>query len=114
MRPRSALQERQCEGMNVTCNQGLVELWADMRAASHPGMANTTYTCLLARWPLPTIMCRDSSPQERQFTPMDVTCNQDLMELWVEMLVPPPTPDGHHTLYLSHLAPAFTDDYAAG
>jgi hypothetical protein len=88
MRPRSALQGHQLEGMNVTCNQDLVELWADMRAASPPpGMANATYTCLLARWPLPTIMRQDSAPQGRQFKPMDVARNQDLVEIWANMWV---------------------------
>jgi hypothetical protein len=43
--------------------------------------------------------------------PMDVACNHDLVEIWIEMLAAPP-PDGYHTLYFSHLTPAFTDDYA--
>jgi hypothetical protein len=34
-----------------------------------------------------------------------------LVELWFEMVA---APDGHHTLYLLHLAPAFTVDYATG
>jgi hypothetical protein len=66
-----------------------------MRAAFPPGMANTTYTCLLARWPLPTIMRQDSTPQERQFKPMDVACNQDLVKIWNEMLAPPPRWPSH-------------------
>jgi hypothetical protein len=36
-----------------------------------------------------------------------------LVELWIEMVAAPP-PQMAITLYLSHLAPAFTNDYPAG
>jgi hypothetical protein len=77
-------------------------------------MATTPYTSLLSPLPLPANMRQHTTPQGRQFKPMGVTFSRDLVELWIEMIAAPPPPDGHHTLYLSHLTPAFTDDYAAG
>jgi hypothetical protein len=77
-------------------------------------MANAAYTTPISTRPLPMNMRQHSTPQGRQFKPMDVPRNQDLVEIWLEMVATPPPQDGHHTLYLSHLAPAFTDDYAAG
>jgi hypothetical protein len=44
---------------------------------------------------------RDSTPHERQFKPVDVPCNKDLVEIWIEMVAAPPPPDGHHTLSLA-------------
>jgi hypothetical protein len=51
-------------------------------------MTNATYTSLLSRWPLPTIVRGDSTPQERQFKPMDVLRNRYLVEIWLEMVPP--------------------------
>jgi hypothetical protein len=50
MRPRSALQGRQFEGMDVTCNQDSVELWADMRAAPPPPRDGQHYLCNAGRY----------------------------------------------------------------
>jgi hypothetical protein len=113
MRRDSTPQERQFMPMDVTRNQDLVELWIEMVAAPPPApqMAIALYIFRIWPRPLPTILRRDSTPQGRQFKPMDVTGSRDLVEIWLEILAPPP--DGHHTLYLSHLVPAFTDDYAA-
>jgi hypothetical protein len=101
--------------MDVTCGRDLVEIWVEMIAAPlPPQMAITPYISRIWPRPLPTIMRRDSTPQGRQFKPMDVTCSRDLVEIWVEMLAPPPfPPEGHHTLQLPPLTPAFTFDYAA-
>jgi hypothetical protein len=55
-----------------------------------PQMAITPYIFRIWPRPLPTIVRRDSTPHERQFKPMDVTRNQDLVELWIEMLALPP------------------------
>jgi hypothetical protein len=74
-------------------------------------MDNAAYIVPISMRPLPTNMRQDSTHQRRQLKPMDDTRNQDLVEIWLEILAP--SPDGHHTLYLSRLAPAFTDDYAA-
>jgi hypothetical protein len=38
--------------------------------------------------PLPTNMRQNVTPDGRQFEPMDVNGNHDLMVLWVEMLAP--------------------------
>jgi hypothetical protein len=115
MRRDSPPQERQFKPMDVTRNQDLVEIWVEMVAAPPPlKMAFTPYIARIWPRPLPTIMRRDSPPQERQCKPMEVTRNHDLVEIWLEMIAAPPPQDGHHTLYPSHLAPAHTDDYAAG
>jgi hypothetical protein len=113
MRPRSALQGRQLEGMNVTCNQDLVELWADMRAASLPPPGWST---------LPTPASSHDGLYRRLCAeilhPMGVN-----LSLWTSLAIKiwwryglrcSPPPNGLHTLYLSHVAPVFTDDYAAG
>jgi hypothetical protein len=68
-------------------------------------MANTTYTCLLARWPLPTIMRRVMSPQGCQFKPMDVACSQDLVEIWIEMLAPQMASAAYTSLLLPRALP---------
>jgi hypothetical protein len=60
-------------------------------------MANAAYTSLLSRRPLPTIMRQDSTPQGRQFKPMDVARNQDLVEIWIEMLAPPQLANAAYT-----------------
>jgi hypothetical protein len=79
MRRDGTPQERQFKPMVVTRNQNLVEIWIEMLAP--PKMAITPYISRIWPRPLPTIMRRDSTPQERQFKPMDVTRNQDLVEL---------------------------------
>jgi hypothetical protein len=118
MRHHSTRRRGQLKPMDVTCTQDLVEIQVGMLAVHSPPsqLSNAAYTSLLSPRRLPTIMRWDSTPQERQFKHMDVTRNPDLVELWIEMVaaLPPPSPDGHDTLYLSHLAPAFTDEYAAG
>jgi hypothetical protein len=53
-------------------------------------LSDAAYTSLLSPQPSPTIMRRDSTPQERQFKPMDVTRNHDLVELWLEMVAASP------------------------
>jgi hypothetical protein len=51
-------------------------------------------------------MRRDSTPQGRQFKPMDVICSWDLVELLVEMLAPPPSPLRMAiTPYISRICP---------
>jgi hypothetical protein len=52
-----------------------------------PQMAITPYMFRIWPPPLPTIMRRDITPQERQFKPTDVTRDQDLVELWANMWV---------------------------
>jgi hypothetical protein len=95
MRPDSTPRERQFKPMDVTRNQDLVEIWIEMLAPPPPQMVITPYIPRIWPRPLPSIMRRDSTPQERQLRPMDVTRNQDLVEIWVEMLAaPPPTPAG--------------------
>jgi hypothetical protein len=56
--------------------------------APPPQMAITPYISRI--WPrtLPLIMRRDSTPQERQFKPMDVLRNRYLVEIWLEMVPP--------------------------
>jgi hypothetical protein len=101
--------------MDVLRNRDLVEIWLEMVAPPPPQMAITPYISCIWPRPLPSSMRRDSTPHGRQFKPMYGPRNQDLVEIWVDMVADPsPSPDGHHTLYVSHLAPAFTDDYAAG
>jgi hypothetical protein len=75
--------------MDVACNKDLVEIWIEMLPP--PQLANAAYTSLLSPQPLPTIMRRDSTPQGRQCKPVDVPRNQDLVELWVDMVADPPT-----------------------
>jgi hypothetical protein len=58
-------------------------------------MAITPYIARIWPRPLPSIMRRDSPPQERQFKPMDVTRNQDLVEIWVELVAAPPQWPSH-------------------
>jgi hypothetical protein len=70
--------------MDVACNQDLVEIWIEMTPPP-PHVAITPYISRIWPRPLPTIMRRDSTPQERQFKPMDVTRSQDLVELWANM-----------------------------
>jgi hypothetical protein len=68
--------------MEVTRNHDLVEIWLEMVAASPPlKMAITLYISRIWPRPIPTIMRRDSTPQERQCKPMEVTRNHDLVEL---------------------------------
>jgi hypothetical protein len=57
-----------------------------------PQMAITPYISRIWPRPLPSIMRLYSTPLERQFKPMDVTRNQDLVEIWIEMLAAPPLP----------------------
>jgi hypothetical protein len=80
-----------------------VELWVDM-FADPPQMATTAYISRIWPRPLPTIMRRDSTPQGRQFYPMDVTCSRDLVEIWVEMIAAPP-PQMTITPYISRFCP---------
>jgi hypothetical protein len=75
-------------------------------------MVITPYISRIWSRPLPTNMRRDSTPQERQLGPMDVTCSRDLVEIWLEMVAAPPPQGGHHTLYLPPFTPASTDEYA--
>jgi hypothetical protein len=79
MRQHSTPQERQFKPMDVTRNQNLVEIWIEMLAP--PQMAITPYISRIWPRPLPTIMRRDSTPQERQCKPMAVPRNQDLVGL---------------------------------
>jgi hypothetical protein len=92
MRHDSTRQRGELKPMDVTCKQDLVEIQVGMLAVHSPPsqLLNAAYTSLLSPRPLPTIMRRDSAPQKRQFKPMDVTRNQDLVEIWIEMLAPPP------------------------
>jgi hypothetical protein len=75
-----------------------------MVAALPPQMAITPYIFRIWPRPLPTIMRRDSTPQERQTKPMDVTRNQDLVEIWIEMLAPP-SPQMDITPYIFRIWP---------
>jgi hypothetical protein len=91
MRRYSTPQERQFKPMDVTCSPDLVEIWLEMLAP--PQMANTAYSSLLSPRPLATNMRQHITPQVHQFGPMDVTRNQDLVELWADKLaVLPPSP----------------------
>jgi hypothetical protein len=113
MLQHSRLQGRPFQPMDVSRNRDLVELKVEMLVAdvSPLQMDNAAYMVPISTRPLPTSMLRQhSTPQGHQFKPMDITCSRDMVELWVE--IPPPPSDGHHTLYLSLLAPTFTDDYA--
>jgi hypothetical protein len=57
-------------------------------------------------------MRQNSTPQRRQFKPMEVLRNQDLMELWTGMLaVLPLPPDGQRCLHHPHFTAASTDEY---
>jgi hypothetical protein len=58
--------------------------WLRLRCSPRPHlpqMANAAYTSLLLPRPLPTIMRQHSTPHGRQFKPMYVTRNHDLVEL---------------------------------
>jgi hypothetical protein len=102
MRQDSTAQERQFKPMDVTRNQDLVELWIEMVAAPPaPQMAITLYIFRIWSRPLPTIMRRDSTPQERQFKPIDVTRNQDLVEIGLEMVAAPPPRWPSHLIFLA-------------
>jgi hypothetical protein len=106
MRRDSTPQGRQVKPMYGPRNRDLVELWVDV-VAPPPQVTSAAYISLLSPQPLPSIMRRDSTPQERQFKPMDVRRNRDLVELWIEMFAPPPpswpalptSPSFHPSLY---------------
>jgi hypothetical protein len=53
-------------------------------------MANAAYTTPISTRPLPTNVRQHSTPQERQFKPMDVSFSHDLVELWPEKLTASP------------------------
>jgi hypothetical protein len=106
MRQHSTPQGHQLKPMYVLRNQDLVEIWIDMLAAPpSPQMAITPYISRIWPRPLPTIMRRVSTPQERQFRPMDVAWNQDLVEIWIDMLAAPPSPQMAITPYISRIWP---------
>jgi hypothetical protein len=66
-------------------------------------MANAAYLAPISTRPLPTNMRQHSTPQGRQFKPMDVSRNQDLVELWADMLTAAPPPPRWPTLPTSRL-----------
>jgi hypothetical protein len=80
-----------------------LKLFADVLAALCPS-TSPVYICLLSPRPLPTNMRQDTTPQGRQFRPMDVTCSRDLVEIWVEMLASLP-PQMATTPYISPIWP---------
>jgi hypothetical protein len=84
-----------------------------MVAAPPPQMAITPYIFGIWPRPLPTIMRRDSTPQGRQFKPVYVPRNQDLVELWVDMVADPP-PGDQCCLHLPPFTAASTTKYAPG
>jgi hypothetical protein len=61
------------------------------------------YTSLPSPKPIPTIMWRDSTPQEHQCKPMDVASSRDLVEIWLEMVAAPPPPKMNITPYISRI-----------
>jgi hypothetical protein len=58
--------------------------------AAPPQLATAAYISLLSPRPLPTIRRRDSTPHGRQFKPVYGPRNRDLVEIWLEMVAPPP------------------------
>lgn len=118
VRQHSTHQRRQFKPIDVSHNQDLVELLAGVLAALQ--MANAAYIAPISTRPLPTNMRRHSTPhgryckygqrslylprplpmnmrphstpQGRHQEPMDVACNQDLVEIWLEMVAAPPPP----------------------
>jgi hypothetical protein len=58
-------------------------------------MTGAAYSSTILLRPVPTIMRRDSTPQEHQCRPMDVTGSRGLVEIWIEMLAPPPRWPSH-------------------
>jgi hypothetical protein len=101
MRRDSTPQEHQCRPMDVTGSRGLVEIWIEMLAPP-PQMAITPDISRVWPRPLPSIMRRISTPQERQFRPMNVACSRGLVEIWIEMLA---APQMATTPYISRISP---------
>jgi hypothetical protein len=56
------------------------------------------YIDLVSPRPVPTNMRQHSTPQGRQFKPMDVPRNEDLVELWADRLAVLPSPPKWTTL----------------
>jgi hypothetical protein len=87
-------------GINLSlCTSLAIKIWWSYGltwSLTPPQITSAAYISLLSPRPLPSIMRRDSTPLERQFKPIDVTRNRDLVEIWLEMVAPPP--DGHHTI----------------
>jgi hypothetical protein len=70
---------------------------------------NAAYIAPISPRPLPTNMRQHSTPQGRQFEPMDVTRNQDLVELRVDIAAPLPPLQTY--LYRPRFTAACTDEY---
>jgi hypothetical protein len=104
MRQHSTPQGRRFKPMNVTRNQDLVELWLTCSRPPPREMAIAPYISTIQPRPLPTNMRNHSALQGRQFKPIDVTRNQDLVELWVDMLAVPPL-QMTNAAYIPHIRP---------
>jgi hypothetical protein len=75
-----------------TATPGVCNTLRSPAAPPAPKIANAAYTAPISPRPLPMNMRQHSTPQGHQFKPMYVLRNQDLVEIWIDMLAAPPPP----------------------
>jgi hypothetical protein len=109
--PARPYSRRRFEPVNAPIGGYLVDIQANMSAVPPTPPLHTSATSTSAISPsiLRTIIFPERPHSRRQFLPMKAPIGGYLVDILANMPAVPP-PDGHHTLYLSHLAPVCTDE----